>query len=144
MSTKPQTITDKTEIKYLKVFSKDIESKDGSKFTRYFAYICNSDWSDVKRTIKDKDTGFAKDISASITLHFQKDCMAKLTLAKAKFPLKITLDNSMYFITDDKDKDKKLRTRNDGSTIKVCVLVDYITAEHFDQPKYTLDDFVND
>ena len=139
MSKKPQTITDKPQLHYLKIHSKEITTKEGAKFTRYFAYICNPNWEDTYRNITDKTTGETMRIPCSITIHFTKECEAKLVVNKCEFPAKVTLLDEHYFITDDKNKDGVYKTRNDGTKVKVAVIVDYNSFEHFSAPKLTFD-----
>ena len=139
MSKKPQNITDESELTYLKVFAKEI-TNDNKKFTRYFAYLCNSKWENEYKSIVDKETKENKIIPVSIGIHFNEETMAKLKLDKVEFPVHMTLTDDQYFITYDKDKEKKYKTRNDGTKIEVCVILGYTTIDHFETPKKTFAD----
>lgn len=141
MAKKPQTITEPTELSYLKIFAKQIKIEEGVSFTRYFAYVCDENWNDVLKTITDKDTGLEKVIPTSIGVRFTPDCKAKIDYNKVEFPVHMTLTDDMYFITIDKDaKTKKAKTRNDGTKVDVCVIMDYNTIDHFETPKTKLSD----
>lgn len=141
MSNKPKTITEPTELSYLKIFAKQIKTEEGVSFTRYFAYVCDENWNDVLKTIKDKDTGLEKVIPTSIGVRFTPDCLTKINFNKVEFPVHMTLTDDMYFITIDKDaKTKKPKLRNDGTKVDVCVIMDYNTIDHFETPKTKLSD----
>lgn len=136
----------------LKVFSKEVATSNGGKFTVYYGYRQE----EVNGVIQDITTpaqnekGEAIIIAKPIKVKFGKDMFERVK--DMSFPLLFTLDremkdakgNSSFFITVDKDKDNEARVDNKGNRHLVCVICsckDVVPAPRTELTLDDLDDF---
>ena len=136
----------------LKVFSKEVATSTGGKFTVYYGYrqeLVNGEYQDIT-TPATNDKGEAIIIAKPIKVKFGKEMFEKVK--DMSFPLLFLLDrdmkdskgNSSFFITIDKDKDNEARVDNKGNRHLVCVICgckEVVPAPRTELSLDDLDDF---
>ena len=134
----------------LKVFSKDIETDKGGKFTTYYGYrqefnAETGEYTDMGTPTFDADKNPIV-ISKPIKVKFSKAMYE--SIKGLHFPLIFKLDrdmkdkegNSAFFVTTDKDKDGNARLDKNGKRHLCCVICSCIEVFPAPFEELTLDD----
>lgn len=111
---------------------KEVKSSNGGMFYRYFGYKYLN------------DNGKYTDISngKSFKIVFTKNCRDKClsNIDNVKFPIMAEVDaNEDFFITYDKDKNKKPRLDKEGNKYLLCVINNIKTYNPYKTNRLTID-----
>lgn len=127
----------------IKICSATLENKlTHSTFTTFYCYV---GWYDDKTKLWEDKIIDIDGQMKPLTMRVKMTNEIKEEFLKDnKFPYVLTLaddkDNYDYYITTDKDKDKKIRLDKNGKSHKVLVLLGYQSKMHINPPRQTLED----
>ena len=139
--------------KVINLCKKQVKLDDGRVFDTYFAYRQeqNQDgvYTDVLTPMKDSE---GKSIMRARPINVKLgDAIRKELENDNKFPYLVKLDDEMlckdgksaFFVTIDKDKNKKVRLDKNGQKHLVLVIREVVSYESVPHTSYSLDDIDN-
>lgn len=128
---------------FIKLCSATLENKiTHTNFTTFYCYLGYYD--KAKSIWEDKMVEIDGQFRAKTMRVKMSDNLKQELLKDNNFPYVLELadeqDNYDYYVTTDKDKDKKIRLDKNGKSHKVLVLLNYQTKTHINPPRQSLDD----
>ena len=133
------------------LMTKKITTKEGKKFDTFYAYRTTLDNNGVR--VKRLSAKNGKPISLKVNLveGAQNRLLADINQKKYTFPVYMTLDdtikingNDSFFLTMDKDIDKKPRLDKYGKKHLVLVVREWKSIEEAPTTSYSFDDLEED